>query len=84
MNKFVAPVAALAFAFSAALAHADDATGKVASVDAQSQTLILEDGTSFMISEGVSVEGLEPGTEVTVSYEEQDGQKVATEVAPAN
>ena len=84
MNKFVAPVAALAFAFSAALAYADDATGKVASVDAQSQTLILEDGTSFMISEGVSVEGLEPGTEVTVSYEEQDGQKVATEVAPAN
>jgi len=82
MNKLIAPFAALAFAFSIATAYADEAAGKVASVDAQ--TLILEDGTTFTISEGVSVEGLEPGTEVTVSFEEQDGQMVATEVAPSN
>lgn len=82
MKKFLAPVAALAFVFSAAIAHADEAAGKVAAID--SWTLILEDGMTFTISEGVSTEGLEPGTEVTVSYEEQDGKLVATEVAPAN
>ncbi len=82
MKKLVAPLAALAFAFSMSIAQADEAAGKVAAVD--SQTLILEDGTTFTIGEGVSTEGLEPGTEVTVSYEEQDGQKVATEVAPSN
>jgi len=82
MNKLVAPFAALAFALSASIAYADDAAGKVAAVD--SQTLVLEDGTTFTIGEGVSTEGLEPGTEVTVSYEEQDGQMVATEVAPSN
>jgi hypothetical protein len=82
MNKLVAPFAALAFALSIGVAQADEAAGKVATVD--SQTLILEDGTTFTISEGVSIEGLEPGTEVTVSYEEQDGQMVATEVAPSN
>lgn len=82
MKKLIAPFVALAFMFSAATAFAEEAGGKVAMVDAQ--TLILEDGTSFTIAEGVSVEGLEPGTEVTVSYEEQDGQMVATEVAPAN
>jgi Cu/Ag efflux protein CusF len=82
MNKLVAPFAALAFVFSGAIAHADETAGKVAAVD--SSTLILEDGTTFTIGEGMSMEGLEPGTEVTVSYEEQDGQLIATEVAPSN
>ena len=82
MKKLVAPLAATAFLFSAAFAYAEDTSGMIASVDAQ--TLTLEDGTSFTIGEGVSMEGLEPGTEVTVSFEEQDGQLVATEVAPSN
>ena len=82
MNKLIAPFAALAFAFSIAGAHADKAAGKVAAAD--STTLTLEDGTTFTIGEGVSMEGLEPGTEVTVSYEDQDGTLVATEVAPSN
>ncbi len=82
MNKLVAPFAALAFVFSVAIAQADETAGKVAVVD--SSTLILEDGTTFTIAEGVSMEGLEPGTEVTVSYEEQDGNLIATEVAPSN
>ncbi len=82
MNKLIAPFAALAFAFSMATAHADEAAGKIAAADAG--TLILEDGTTFTLAEGVSMDGLEPGTEVTVSYEEQDGQLIATEVAPSN
>ena len=82
MKKLVAPFAALAFALSIATAYADEAAGKIAAVEAG--ILILEDGTTFTISEGVSTEGLEPGTEVTVSYEEQDGQMVVTEIAPAN
>jgi len=82
MNKLIAPFAALAFTLSIATAHADEAAGKVAEVD--DSTLMLEDGTTFTIAEGVSMEGLEPGTEVTVSFEEQDGQLIATEVAPSN
>ncbi len=84
MNKFIAPFAALAFAFSIATAYADEAAGKVAAVDPAAGSITLEDGTTFTIAEGVSMEGLEPGTEVTVSYEEQDGQLIATEVAPSN
>ncbi len=82
MNKLIAPFAALAFVFSIAIAQADETAGKVAVVD--SSTLILEDGTTFTIGEGVSMEGLEPGTDVTVSYEEQDGNLIATQVAPSN
>ena len=64
--------------------QADEATGKVTAVDPISGQIMLEDGTTFTLAEGVSMEGLEPGTEVTVSFEEQDGQLIATEVAPSN
>ena len=82
MHKLVAPFAAFAFVFAAAIAQADETAGTVAAADMY--TLVLEDGTTFTLAEGLSLEGLEPGTEVTVSYEEQDGKLVATEVAPAS
>ncbi len=84
MNKLIAPFAAIAFVFSIAIAQADATGGKIATVDPAAGSITLEDGTTFTIAEGVSMDGLEPGTEVTVSDEEQDGQKVATEVAPSN
>ena len=85
--KLIAPFAALAFALSVATAYAheaasDEAAGKIAAIN--DLILILEDGTTFAISEGVSIEGLEPGIEVTVSFEEEDGQIIATAVAPSN
>ena len=82
MNRFIAPFAALAFLFSAATATGGDATGKISAVDASSIT--LEDGTTFTIGDGVTTEGLEPGTEVTVSLQEQDGEKIAKTVIPTN
>ncbi len=84
MNKLVAPFAAIAFVFSIAIAQADATAGKIAQVDTAAGSITLEDGTTFTIAEGVSMEGLEPGTEVMVSFEEQDGQLIATEVAPSN
>ena len=85
--NLLASFAVLAFAVSTATAHAheaasDEAAGKIAVVD--ESILILEDGATFAISEGVSTEGLRPGSGVTVTFEEQDGQIVATAVAPAN
>ena len=81
MNRFLAALGALAMLGFAGIAQAEDASGRVATMDAT--MLILEDGTAFTIGEGVSVEGLQPGTGVTVSYEEIDGQKVATQISPA-
>jgi Cu/Ag efflux protein CusF len=85
--RAIAPFAALAFALSVATAFAneaasDETAGKIAVVD--ESTLILEDGATFTISESVSIEGLEPGTEVTVSFEEQGGEIFATKIAPSN
>ena len=84
MKKFLAPFAATLFALSLSTAQADEAGGKIATLDQTSGTIILEDGTAFTISEGVSMEGLEAGTEVTVSFEQKDdGSLVATEVTPS-
>ena len=83
MKKLLAPLAAAVFALSLSTAQADEAGGKISMADQATGTITLEDGTAFILSEGVSMEGLEPGTEVTVSYEQKDdGSLVATEVTP--
>jgi hypothetical protein len=84
MNRLLALFAALAFAVSIAAAQAEEAAGPITAVDTSGGPLKLEDGTMIRVAEGVSMDGLEPGTEVTVSYEEQDGELVATEVTPSN
>ncbi len=81
MKQILAALCGLAMLGLAGIASAEEANGRVASMD--STMLVLEDGTAFTIAEGVSTQGLQPGTEVTVSYEEIDGQKVATQVTPA-
>jgi len=82
MKKVLSAVAAAAVLGFAGLASADEASGKISAVDMDGRTIQLEDGTTFAVEEEVSLEGLEPGTEVTVSYEEQDDEKVASEVSP--
>ena len=86
MNKLIGPIAFLALFLSTASAQADEVKGKVAAINTTTGVLLLDDGKTFTIAEGVNMEGLEPGTEVTVSYEEQvnNNQRVATEVAPSN
>lgn len=85
--RVIAPFLALAFALSIASAGAneaasDETSGRIATVD--ESTLILEDGATFTITDSVSTEGLKPGIEVIVSFEEQDGRILATKVATAD
>ena len=81
MKGVTAALAGIAMLGLAGVANAEEASGKVVAMEGG--VLILEDGTSFTISEGVSTEGLQPGMDVTVSYEDQGGERVATGVAPA-
>lgn len=84
MNKLVAPLAVLAFAFTIAVAQADQAAGKIAAVDPATGTLVLEDGTIFLVAQDLAMDGLKPGADVMIVFEEQGGQLIATEIAPAN
>lgn len=84
MRKLViAPLCAVAMLLLATTANAEEVTGLLASVSLEQGTIILDSGESFVLGEGVSLEGLEPGMQVVVTVEEQDGQLVAMDVQPA-
>lgn len=80
MKYATALLSAIVLMFSTGLALAAEDTGKVMAVDTPSRTLTLADGTQFRLAENVTIRLLKPGQEVTVSYEEQDGQRVANDV----
>ena len=76
MNKLLGVLVAAALFGTASVASAEEATGTVEGVDLQSRMIVLDDGTVFSVTEGIALETLRPGSEVTVSYEESDGQKL--------
>ena len=62
-------------------AFAAEAQGVVAAVDPDARTLVLESGETFTLADGVILDGVEPGAQVVVTYE--DGTTTATQIAPA-
>ena len=78
MRKLLATLAASAAMIG--FAYAGEAEGTVASVDPESGTITLETGESFVVQEGVNIEGLMPGAEVRVVYD--DATMEATDVQP--
>src|SRR3546814_7264775 len=78
----VLPIIAL-IASADSLAAAEQVTGRVTTVDEQTGTLVLENGETFTLGEGATMQDIEAGDEVTVSYEERDGDNVVMEIQPA-
>ncbi|MEM7224489.1 MAG: DUF1344 domain-containing protein [Pseudomonadota bacterium] len=83
MKYILAPLSAVALLCAVSLAQAEEAKGTIAALDTSQGMIVLDSGETFTLADGVSVEGLTPGTEVTVSYEEKDGQKVVHDVLPS-
>ena len=79
--KTVLTSAAALLAMMAA-ATAGEMTGTVASVDPEGRTLVLDTGATFTLADEVSLEGIEPGASVTVTFD--DGTTEATAIAPAS
>jgi len=69
MKGYLAAMSALTLLATVGLANAEEATGKIKEVDKTAGTFILEDGSDFKLAEGVSMDGVEPGMEVQVSFE---------------
>ena len=80
MNKLLGAMVTAAFLGTPGVASAEEATGTVEGVDLQSRMIVLDDGTVFAVDQGIALETLRPGVEVTVSYEETDGQKVISDL----
>jgi Cu/Ag efflux protein CusF len=83
MKKTLATLSTIAMLGFAGTALGEEASGTVMAVDPASRLIQLDDGAVYAVSDGVALDALQPGTEVTVSYEEQNGENVITEVAPA-
>jgi hypothetical protein len=74
--------ATFALGLFAAAAQAEEASGVIVEIDTDNRQILLDDGQTYTLAEGVSIDGLEPGSEVMVSFEEAADGKVAVEVAP--
>lgn len=76
MKKFVTLL--LASAAMVATAYAGEMAGVVKSFDAATKTVMLEDGTSYVLADGVASDGLVAGAKVMVTFD--DTTKAATAV----
>lgn len=83
MRKLVTALSGLALLLAVGIANAEDAKGIVKEINISEAWVLLEDGTQFVLAEGVAMEELKAGDEVTVSYEMKEGKKVATSVSKA-
>jgi hypothetical protein len=80
MRKLFGLLVVTVLVLSAAGVCAGEIEGKVSSVDQAGRTIVLDNGTTLSVVEGVSIDTLREGSEVKVSYEEQDGKNVATSI----
>ena len=73
-------VAIAAVMMLAPVVWAADVEGKIKSVDASGKMVTLDNGTKLTIPPSLTIEKkvLKPGSNVKATYEEKDGQKVAT------
>jgi len=83
MKTLIGAATALALLTASGLAYALERTGVIDTIDQASATITLQDGSQFLTSKDVLLGQLEPGSEVVITYEEKDGQMIATDVKPA-
>jgi cold shock CspA family protein len=81
MRKLLTALSGLALLLAVGIANAEDAKGIVKEINTTEAWVMLEDGTQFVLAEGITMEELKAGDEVTVSYEMKEGKKVATAVS---
>jgi uncharacterized protein DUF1344 len=80
MKKVIGMAVALLLLFTVGRASAEEIQGKIKSLDTTARVFALEDGTKIWVAEGLSMGTLREGALVKASYEECDGEKVATRI----
>ena len=80
MKKVIGMAVALLLVFAVGGTWAEEIQGKIKSLDTTARVFALEDGTKIWVAEGLSMGTLREGALVKASYEERDGEKVATSI----
>jgi len=79
MRIALAALATLMVASAPALA--DQAEGKIKSVDPEKLTITLDNGKTYKLPSEVDLTGIEPGIEIVIAFEEVDGVRQITDMA---
>ena len=85
MNKLfiTTPIVASILLSTAALAAGTTAVGTVKSVDTNGDSITLNDGGVYILSEGFEAESFKPGQKVAISFKMKGGKMIATSVKMA-
>ena len=81
MKKIIASVAALTAALAFTVpAFAQEVMGTIKTYRSADRVIILEDGTQYLIQEGVTVKEYQPGAKVKFIVEERGGKRYVTKI----
>jgi len=81
MKKIIASAAALTAALAFSLpAFAQEVMGVIKTYRSGDRVVILEDGTQYRLSEGVTVQEFKPGTKVKYIVEDRGGVRTITKI----
>jgi len=83
MRMLTCAAAAAALLGATSVAFADDATGKIMSLDTSKDLITLDNGSSYMVPKGMKLSDFKVGEKVTVSYTKAGGRMDATTIKPA-
>ena len=81
MRKILISVAALAAALAfTAPAIAQEVSGVIKTYDNGTRVMILDDGTRYVLSEGVTIQRYKPGIKVRYVVEDRAGTRYVTKI----
>jgi hypothetical protein len=83
MRKVLGTFAAIAL-FATPVLAAEEVTGTILSVDEAAETFTLDTGEMIKAGPDIALDELQPGDEVRVTYEIENGDWVASQVEPAD
>lgn len=78
MRIITGAIAALLMTAGAAMAADDE--GRISNIDAEGQTITLDNGNTYALPGEFDVEALTEGMEVVVAYEDVEGRKQITDL----
>ncbi len=78
MRKLIACVVALTSTTFAA--YAADADGKIKKVDAESMTIVLDDGNTYKLPDEMDISVVVEGADVIIAYDKKNGVNQITDM----
>lgn len=73
-------IVAIAFLTVVPIVSAAEVEGKVANIDMAGRVITLDDGTALKVMSAAQLRDIKPGANVKASYEERNGEKIATSI----